>query len=57
MERTFKITVVLKSVTAEGDDEESLKESVKDALLLAIENDDTGEEDIDFNAEELDEDL
>jgi len=56
MERTFKITVSL-NVTAEGDDEEILKESVKDALLAAIENDDNGEEELDFVAEEVGDDL
>lgn len=54
MERTFKVTVILREITAEGDDEESLKESVKEALLEAVENDDAGEQDLEFQAEEVD---
>lgn len=53
MERTFKVIVLLNNVTAEGDDEESLKEAVKEALLEAVENDDAGEQELDFNAEEV----
>jgi hypothetical protein len=54
MERTFKVMVCLDKVTAEGDDEESLKEAVKDALYTAIEADDDGEEELDFTFDEVD---
>jgi hypothetical protein len=53
MERTFRVTVLLNCVTAEGDDEESLKEAVKDALLQAIESDDRGEDELNFRAKEI----
>lgn len=53
MESTFKVMVFLTNVTADGDDEDSLKEAVKDALLKAVEADDSGEEELDFNAEEV----
>jgi len=56
MERKFKVIVLLGTVTAEGDDEESLKEAVKDALLEAVENDDAGEVELDFTAEEAEDD-
>ncbi len=51
MERTFKVTVFVE-VTAEGDDEESLKEAVKEAIMQAVENDDVGEGELDFVAED-----
>lgn len=54
MEGTFKVTVTLRSVVADGDDQESLKEAIKEALLEAVENDDAGEADLEFEAEEVD---
>jgi len=54
MERTFKVTVILNRVMAEGDDEDSLKESIKEALLEAVEADDRDEAELEFIAEELD---
>jgi hypothetical protein len=51
MERNFKVTIEL-LVTAEGDDDESLKDAVKVALRNAIEADEADEQELNFEAEE-----
>ena len=55
MERYFKVTVLLDDIVAEGDDEESFREAVKDALREALEDDDNGEREIIFYAKEVEE--
>lgn len=52
MERVFTVTVVLTNVEAEGDDEDSLRESVREKLREAILADETGEAQLDFTYEE-----
>lgn len=51
MERTFKIKIEL-LVTAEGDDEESLKDAVKLAMRNSIEADEADEQELEFEVEE-----
>ena len=54
MERTFKVTIEF-LVEAEGDDDESLKDAIKVSLRDAIEADEAGERDLEFEAEEAEE--
>jgi hypothetical protein len=55
MERMYKVMVFLDLVKTEDDGEETLRESIKDALRHAIEADDLGDEGLDYTAEELEE--
>jgi hypothetical protein len=51
--KSYKVNVV---VTVDGDEnDEDFKESVKDSLLLALDLDDSGDEDLEFTVEEQDE--
>lgn len=54
MERNFKVRIEF-LVTAEGDDEESLKEAVKISMRNAIEADEADEQELEFEAEETEE--
>lgn len=49
--KTYKVIIFLGEIDA--DDEDSLKDAIKEAMAIALEKDDNGEEDIDFDAEEL----
>lgn len=55
--KTFRVTIHLNDVKASDDDDETVKEAVKGALQAALRNDDTGEEDLDFNVEEIEEEF
>jgi hypothetical protein len=55
--KTFKITVFLSDIVGDDTDEESFRETVKEALLVACDLDDSGEEDLEFIAEEIEEDF
>lgn len=57
MRRVINITVFLDGVKYKGDDETTLKETVKSALRDALDADDNGESDIDFSVDETEEDL
>jgi hypothetical protein len=52
MERNFEVTIKF-VVTAEGDDEDSLKDAIKISLRDAIEADEAGEQELEFDAEEM----
>lgn len=55
--KTYKVTVFLNDVMGDDSDEESFKEAVKDAIQLAVDLDDNGDEELLFEAEEVDEDF
>lgn len=54
--KTFKVTVVLNDVMATDENDVDFKETVKEALVAAIDADDCGEVELEFTAQEADED-
>lgn len=46
-----KVTILLKNVSIKSHDEEKVREEVKAALEMALENDDEGVEELDFEIE------
>ena len=55
--KTFRVTIHLNEVKAADDDDETVKEAVRSALQTALRDDDTGEEDLDFSVEEIEEEF
>jgi len=51
MKRTYRITVFL-DIATDDDSDEDFKDTVKDALRSALDQDDGGEEEINFDFEE-----
>lgn len=54
--KNFRVTVYLNDVKAVDDDEDTLKDAVKDALRMALIDDEAGEQELDYHAEEIEED-
>ncbi len=50
--KTYKVTVFLGKIQVDDSDEELLKESIKEAMQAAIDLDDSGDDELDFIAEE-----
>lgn len=55
--KKFRITIHLPEVEAEDDDSDTVKEAVKNALNRKMLQDDAGEEELEFEAEEIEDDF
>lgn len=55
--KTFRITIYLDEVKAVDDDEETLRDAAKEALRKALIDDETGEQNLDFEADEIEEEF
>ena len=55
--KTFTVTVHLKNVPGDDMDEDSLKKSIKEAMQVAIDLDEAGEEELNYSFEEQEDDL
>jgi 20S proteasome alpha/beta subunit len=54
--KAYKVTVFLENIYSESSDDESFKDAVKEAMQLAVDLDDSGDEELDFVVEEQEED-
>ena len=55
--KSYKITLFLGEIEGDVTDEESFKDAIKEAMVAAIELDDSGDERLDFLAEEVEEEF
>lgn len=55
--KTFRVTVYLDDVKAADDDEDTIRDATREALRAALIDDETGEQDLDFDAEEIEEEF
>ena len=53
----FRATIILESVTSLKTDEESIKEAIKYAMQEAIDNDDNGDEELNYTVRVADDDF